>query len=78
MFSAMDDPKNHSVPILDTFVDYADESISYIVMPFLRLSENPPFETVWEVVDFADQVLEVCWCSLRQKLFNGVSLMSRF
>ncbi|KAH9973838.1 kinase-like domain-containing protein [Lactifluus volemus] len=47
-----------SLPILDTFVDYADESISYIVMPFLRLLDNPPFETVGEVVDFADQILE--------------------
>ncbi|KAH9973840.1 kinase-like domain-containing protein [Lactifluus volemus] len=54
----LNDPTNHSVPILDTFVDYTDESISYIVMPFLRLSNNPPFETVGEVVDFADQVLE--------------------
>jgi hypothetical protein len=57
--AALDDPTNHSVPILDTFVDYADESISYIVMPFLRLLDNPPFETVGEVVDFADQILEV-------------------
>jgi hypothetical protein len=40
-------------------VDLADETISYIVMPFLRLSDNPPFETVWEVGDFVDQLLEV-------------------
>jgi hypothetical protein len=60
MLSALDDPTNHSVPILDTFVDNADESISYVVMPFLRLSDNPPFETVREVVDFTDQILEVC------------------
>ena len=57
--AALDDPTNHSVPILDTFVDHADESISYIVMPFLRMSDSPPFETVGEVVDFADQILEV-------------------
>jgi hypothetical protein len=60
MLSALDDTTNHSVPILDTFVDNADESISYVVMPFLRLSDNPPFETVGEVVDFTDQILEVC------------------
>ena len=53
------DHANHSVPILDTFVDFADESTSYVVMPFLRLSDNPPFETVSEVADFVDQLLEV-------------------
>ena len=62
MLAALNDPKNHSVPILDTFVDFADDSTSYIVMPFLRLPINPPFETVGEVADFVDQILEV-WCN---------------
>jgi hypothetical protein len=56
---AIDDPANHSVPILDTFEDPVDKSISYLVMPFLRLSDDPPFEVVEEVLDFADQILEV-------------------
>ncbi|KAH8976632.1 hypothetical protein EDB86DRAFT_3021619 [Lactarius hatsudake] len=56
--SEYDDPTNHSVPILDTFVDSVDKSISYLVMPFLRLSDDPAFGVVEEVVDFADQVLE--------------------
>jgi hypothetical protein len=59
MLSAIDDPANHSVPILDTFEDPVDKSISYLVMPFLRLTDNPPFEVVEEVLDFADQILEV-------------------
>jgi hypothetical protein len=59
MLSAIDDPANHSVPILDTFEDLADKSISYLVMPFLRLTDNPPFEVVEEVLDFADQILQV-------------------
>lgn len=71
ILAALDDPANHSVPILDTFVDFADESISYIVMPFLRLSDNPPFETVGEVADFVAQVLEVCCHSLGQ-VFLGL------
>jgi hypothetical protein len=58
--SAIDDPANHSVPICDTFEDPTDNSISYMVMPFLRLSDNPPFEVVEELLDFVDQVLEVC------------------
>ncbi|TFY75607.1 hypothetical protein EWM64_g8404 [Hericium alpestre] len=52
------DPRNHTVPILDTFQDDEDSSISYIVMPFLRLTHNPPFTNVGEIVDFADQFLE--------------------
>ncbi len=59
MLSTIDDPANHSVPILDTFEDPVDKSISYLVMPFLRLTDNPPFEVVEEVLDFADQILEV-------------------
>lgn len=59
MLSAIDDPANHSVPILDTFEDLTDKSISYFVMPFLRLTDNPPFEVVEEVLDFVDQILEV-------------------
>ena len=55
-----DDPRNHSVPILDTFQDDEDEKISYVVMPLLRLMDNPEFEAVGEIVGFADQILEVC------------------
>lgn len=54
-----DDPRNHCVPILDTFQDNDDPSISYIVMPFLRLFDDiPPFERVSDVVDFVDQLFE--------------------
>jgi hypothetical protein len=59
MLSAIDDPANHSVPILDTFEDSIDKSISYLVMPLLRLTDDPRFEVVEEVLDFADQILEV-------------------
>jgi hypothetical protein len=59
MLSAIDDPENHSVPILDTFEDSVNESTSYLVMPFLRLTDDPRFEVVEDVLDFADQILEV-------------------
>ena len=59
MFSAIDEPGNHSVPILDTFEDSVNKSISYLVMPFLRLTGSPCFEVVEEVLDFIDQILEV-------------------
>lgn len=53
------DPRNHCVPVKDVFKDPQDESISYIVMPFLRPMDSPPFECVKEIVDFVDQILEV-------------------
>ena len=28
-------------------------------MPFLRPANDPPFETVGEIIDYVDQVLEV-------------------
>ena len=59
MLSAINDPANHSVPILDTFEDAVNKSISYLVMPFLRLTDNPQFEVVEDMLDFVDQILEV-------------------
>ena len=59
MLSAIDDSTNHSVPILDTFEDSVNKSISYLVMPFLRLTYNPRFEVVEDVLDFTDHILEV-------------------
>ncbi|KAI0266075.1 hypothetical protein BC834DRAFT_924050 [Gloeopeniophorella convolvens] len=58
MLSKSDGPSNHSVPILDAFVDPADESFSYLVMPFLLPVCNPPFHSVGEILDFVDQVFE--------------------
>ena len=47
------DPQNHCASILNSFVDDEDGSISYIVMPFLHLIEEPPspMETVGEFLD---------------------------
>jgi hypothetical protein len=59
MLNTIDDPANHSVPILDTFEDSVNKSISYLVMPFLRLIDDPSFEVVEDVLDFVDQILEV-------------------
>lgn len=53
------DPRNHCVPILDTFDDDYDRTTAYLVMPFLRDMDDPPFELVKDVVEFADQVFEV-------------------
>lgn len=49
---------NHVVPIQDHFQDDEDEAISYVVIPFLRAIDDPPFETVDDIVQFCDQILE--------------------
>ena len=56
---AVAEPRNHCVPILDTFIDEM-EDIVYIVMPFLRAFNDPAFVAVAEVIDFVDQMIQVC------------------
>lgn len=57
--SLRENPRNHCVLILDHFEDEDDRTISYMVMPFLRLLDEPPFELVDQVIDFVDQILIV-------------------
>ena len=54
-----ENPHNHCTPILDTFVDPSDDTMCYLVEPFLRQMNEPPIETVSEVIDFVDQTLQV-------------------
>lgn len=53
---AVEEARNHCVPILDTFIE---GDIVYIVMPLLRPFNDPPFLAVAEVIDFIDQLVEV-------------------
>ncbi|GJE92554.1 kinase-like domain-containing protein [Phanerochaete sordida] len=53
-----EDPKNHCVPVIDSFRDEETPEDSYIVMPFMRNMDDPPFELVTDVLEFADEVLE--------------------
>jgi len=53
------DPRNHCIPIIEVIDDPDDDSISYMVMPFLRVADSPPFQHVKEIMDFVDQILEV-------------------
>jgi hypothetical protein len=62
---AVEEPRNHCVPILDTFID---EDIVYIVMPLLRPFNDPPFLAVAEVIDFIDQLVEVFACSFQTEI----------
>lgn len=51
--------ENHCVPVYDCFQDEVDDEAEFLVMPVLRPFNNPPFETVGEVLDFFQQTLEV-------------------
>lgn len=53
------DPRNHCVPVTKLFKDHQNAGVSYIVMPFLRPVDSPPFEYVKEIIEFTDQILEV-------------------
>ena len=53
------DPRNHCAPVIEVIDDPNNDSISYMVMPMLRLANNPPFQYVKEIIDFVDQILEV-------------------
>lgn len=52
------DPHNHCVPIYEV-LQVPDDDTVLLVMPFLRTYNNPPFETVGEVVEFLRQMFEV-------------------
>ena len=54
----LQDPRNHCVPILDVVED-EDPTYSFMVMPFLRYVDDPPFERVQDVVQFCDEIFEV-------------------
>lgn len=75
-----DYPQNHSVPILDHFPSEESPELSFIVMPFLRAIDDPPFYFVDEVIDFVDQVLEVrqpCWELQPSHVILGPGVLAR-
>lgn len=61
------DPRNHCVPILDSFEDEMELDTEFIVMPLLRKFRSPPFDIGLEAFEFVQQMLEV---SLLVNLIN--------
>jgi hypothetical protein len=53
------DPLNHCVPIYEVLQVPGENDKVIIVMPLLRLWNDPEFETVGEGVDFFRQFFEV-------------------
>ncbi|OCB90757.1 hypothetical protein A7U60_g2001 [Sanghuangporus baumii] len=56
--SSLKDPRNHCVPIIDSFPDETEDGIEFLVMPLLRMFNCPSFHSVNEVVGFIKQTLE--------------------
>lgn len=53
------DPRNCCVPILDVLHLPGDEDLSFMVMPFLRYIDSPPFELVGDVLQCGGELLKV-------------------
>ncbi|KAL5530897.1 hypothetical protein ACEPAG_3773 [Sanghuangporus baumii] len=51
------DPRNHTVPILDVFKKDGF-ALKFMVMPLLSIFDEPPFSSIDEVIDFMKQTLE--------------------
>lgn len=54
------DPRSHCVRIFETLSDPIESDVSIIVMPYLRPYDDPPFQTVGEVIACFKQLIEVC------------------
>ncbi|KAI9063420.1 hypothetical protein FKP32DRAFT_1572126 [Trametes sanguinea] len=53
-----DDPRNHCVHLLDVIPHPTEPEVCFMVMPWLRFVDNPPFETIGDALDFGEQLLE--------------------
>ena len=61
------DPRDYAAPVFETLQDEDDLDMSFMATPLLRSMNIPPFETIGEVVESVDQVLEVyCPVNYRQ------------
>ena len=55
------DPRNHTVPLLDVLKLPKGGGVA-LVMPLLRLFDDPRLQTVGEAVEFFRQIFEVGVC----------------
>lgn len=67
-------PKNHCVPIYESFRIPDEENDLIIVMPQLRPFDNPRFKSVGEAVEFFGQIFEVILVLLLLPRFYNVVL----
>lgn len=53
------DPRNHCIPIYEILQVPDDDEIQIVVMPMLRVHDDPRFDTIGEAVEFFRQIFEV-------------------
>ncbi|KAK0221606.1 kinase-like domain-containing protein [Armillaria fumosa] len=56
--SSVSDAKNHSNALIEVLTLPGDEEVKILVMPLLRRFDDPPFDTIGEVVEFLRQIFE--------------------
>ncbi|EIW54109.1 uncharacterized protein TRAVEDRAFT_51834 [Trametes versicolor FP-101664 SS1] len=56
--TSLEHPHKHCVPVEDVFPDASEPSWTFMVMPYLRKFDDPEFELIGEVIEFARQMLE--------------------
>lgn len=55
-----EDPRNRCIPLLDVLSHPNDPDMSIMVMPYLRGIDDPAFDTVEDILDCGEQILDVC------------------
>ncbi|KAG8957998.1 hypothetical protein FRC03_009554 [Tulasnella sp. 419] len=53
-----DEPRNHSVPLLEVLDDPLDPNTALMIFPLLRRANEPEFASVADCIDFIEQTLE--------------------
>lgn len=68
-----EDPRNRCIPLLDVLSHPNDPDTSIMVMPYLRGIDDPPFDTVEDILECGEQILDVCSFLNHLLLINVVS-----
>lgn len=68
-----DDPRNRCIPLLEELSHPSDRDVCIMVMPYLRNIDQPPFDTVEDILECGEQLLDVCFLTSYLSLTNIVS-----
>jgi hypothetical protein len=72
------DPRNHTVPVLDVIPLPADDDWALLVMPALLEFQKLPFRRVGEFCEAALQYLQVCFAPPNKRAIIFVNCMIGF
>ncbi|KAG6898537.1 hypothetical protein C0993_006162 [Termitomyces sp. T159_Od127] len=71
-------PKNHCVPFMDVIEPSEGSGSAFVVMPYLLDTDNPPFETIGEVVAYFKQIFELAFDSSLLWTVNKLTFANLF